>query len=59
LKDRREIASVARATPAPGRELSFLEQIVGNLGKFNNGGGETRGGGGGGRPPGPAPQSQE
>jgi outer membrane protein assembly factor BamE (lipoprotein component of BamABCDE complex) len=58
LRDGREVASVAGATPAPGRELSFLEQIVGNLGKFNNAGGET-GGAGGGRPRGPNPQSQE
>jgi outer membrane protein assembly factor BamE (lipoprotein component of BamABCDE complex) len=58
LKDGREINPVARATPAPGRELSFLEQIVGNLGKFNNAGAET-GGGGGGRGPGPNPQSEE
>ena len=59
LKDGQSIAPVARATPAPGRELSFLEQIVGNLGKFNNGGGETPSGASGGRLPGPNPQSQE
>src|SRR5271167_1176379 len=45
LKDGQEIAPVARATPAPGRELSFLEQIIGNLGKFNK---STGAGGGGG-----------
>ncbi|HUC12041.1 MAG TPA: outer membrane protein assembly factor BamE [Stellaceae bacterium] len=60
LRDGREIEPVARATPAPGRELSFLEQIIGNLGKFNGGGG----GGGGetgpeGRAPGPNPYSDE
>ena len=44
IDDGKEITPVARATPAPGRELSFLEQVIGNLGKFNNAGG---GGGGG------------
>jgi outer membrane protein assembly factor BamE (lipoprotein component of BamABCDE complex) len=48
LQDGREITPVARATPAPGRELSFLEQLIGNLGKFNGGGPSTGGGGGGG-----------
>ena len=57
LEDGREINPVARATPAPGRELTFLEQLIGNLGKFNNTGGGTGSGGGGGRLPGPSPQS--
>ena len=35
LDDGKEIEPVARTTPAPGRELSFLEQLVGNLGRFN------------------------
>jgi len=39
LVDGKEVVPVARATPAPGRELSFLEQLVGNLGKFNSTGG--------------------
>jgi outer membrane protein assembly factor BamE (lipoprotein component of BamABCDE complex) len=39
LQDGKEITPIARATPAPGRELSFLEQLIGNLGKFNSGGG--------------------
>lgn len=58
LKDGKDVVPIARATPAPGRELSFLEQLLGNLGKFNGGGG----GGGtssGGRAPGPNPQSEE
>jgi len=48
LEDGKEITPVARATPAPGRELSFLEQLIGNLGKFNadSGGGGGSGGGG-------------
>jgi hypothetical protein len=54
LEDGKEVTPVARATPAPGRELSFLEQLIGNLGKFN-GSGESGGGGGGGRAPGPSP----
>lgn len=43
LNDGQEITPVARATPAPGRELSFLEQVIGNLGKFNSGAGGTGG----------------
>jgi outer membrane protein assembly factor BamE (lipoprotein component of BamABCDE complex) len=58
LADGKSIQPVARATPAPGRELSFIEQIIGNLGKFNGGGGggET---GPASRAPGPAPYSNE
>jgi len=48
LEDGKEITPVARATPAPGRELSFLEQLIGNLGKFNGAGPSSGGGGGGG-----------
>lgn len=53
LEDGKEITPVARATPAPGRELSFLEQLIGNLGKFN--GSEGGSSSGGGRPQGPNP----
>jgi outer membrane protein assembly factor BamE (lipoprotein component of BamABCDE complex) len=35
LEDGRLIDPVSRKTPAPGKELSFLEQLVGNVGKFN------------------------
>jgi outer membrane protein assembly factor BamE (lipoprotein component of BamABCDE complex) len=38
-KDGRAIVPVARTTPAPGRQLSFMEQIIGNIGKFNSAGG--------------------
>ena len=38
LKDGREISPAPGATPAPGRELTFLEQIIGNVGRFNKGG---------------------
>ena len=34
-KTPRDIQPVARTTPAPGKELSFLEQLIGNFGKFN------------------------
>jgi outer membrane protein assembly factor BamE (lipoprotein component of BamABCDE complex) len=36
LDDKREIQPVARATPTPGREMSFMEQLFGNLGRFNS-----------------------
>jgi len=43
LNDARDIEPAPGATPAPGRELTFLEQIVGNVGRFtkssNSGGG--------------------
>ena len=58
LQDGVEVTPVARATPAPGRELSFLEQLLGNLGKFNGSGSRSSGGGGGsggGTPQGPSP----
>src|SRR5215467_10449259 len=48
LEDGKEITPVARATPAPGRELSFLEQVIGNLGKFNSAGGASSGSNGSG-----------
>jgi outer membrane protein assembly factor BamE (lipoprotein component of BamABCDE complex) len=38
LKDGREIEPAPGATPAPGRELTFLEQVLGNLGRFNSSG---------------------
>ena len=40
LKDGREIEMAPGATPAPGRELTFVEQVLGNIGRFNRG---TRG----------------
>lgn len=61
LHDGREVTPVARATPAPGRELSFLEQLIGNLGKFNSasgGGGAAGGGSGGGGTNGPNPHGE-
>jgi outer membrane protein assembly factor BamE (lipoprotein component of BamABCDE complex) len=35
LKDARNIEPAPGATPAPGRELTFLEQVLGNIGRFN------------------------
>ena len=35
LKDAREIEMVARVTPTAGKELTVLEQILGNIGKFS------------------------
>jgi len=55
LEDGKEVTPVARATPAPGRELSFLEQLIGNLGKFNGSSGSSASGGGGGTQQGPKP----
>ena len=49
LKDGREIEPAPGATPAPGRELTFLEQVLGNIGRFYNTGSS---GGGGQRSPG-------
>jgi outer membrane protein assembly factor BamE (lipoprotein component of BamABCDE complex) len=46
LKDGRDIEPAPGATPAPGRELTFLEQVLGNIGRFSKGGGGGSGGGG-------------
>lgn len=36
--DAKEVTMVGRATPSPGSEASFLQQLLGNVGKFNAGG---------------------
>jgi outer membrane protein assembly factor BamE (lipoprotein component of BamABCDE complex) len=36
LADGTPITPAPGATPAPGRELSFLEQLIGNIGRFGN-----------------------
>jgi outer membrane protein assembly factor BamE (lipoprotein component of BamABCDE complex) len=68
LRNGEEITPVARTTPAPGKHLTFIEQVVGNLGKFNgtSGGSEAGSGGAGSsgegpsvRSPGPNPYSDE
>jgi outer membrane protein assembly factor BamE (lipoprotein component of BamABCDE complex) len=37
-EDSRPVDVVARATPSPGSDASFLQQLLGNVGKFNTGG---------------------
>jgi outer membrane protein assembly factor BamE (lipoprotein component of BamABCDE complex) len=43
LQDGEKIQPVARVTPSPGRELTFTEQLIGNIGKFNSPAGSTTG----------------
>jgi outer membrane protein assembly factor BamE (lipoprotein component of BamABCDE complex) len=60
MADGRSIEPVPGATPAPGRELTFLEQIMGNVGRFSgSGSGSGSGGGGGGERQGPNPQDDK
>ena len=46
LKDANVITPNPNATPAPGREYTFLEQLIGNFGKFNSGAEDSGGKGG-------------
>ena len=34
MADAQNISPAPGATPAPGRELSFMEQLIGNIGRF-------------------------
>lgn len=36
--DGRDISVVSRTTPSPGSEASFLQQLLGNVGRYNVGG---------------------
>jgi outer membrane protein assembly factor BamE (lipoprotein component of BamABCDE complex) len=36
LDDNRQIAMNPRTTPAPGKELTLIEQLLGNFGRFSN-----------------------
>lgn len=36
--DARDVAVVSRSTPSPGSEASFLQQLLGNVGRYNVGG---------------------
>lgn len=36
LKDGRQIAFVERETPTKGKEITFIEQTIGNFGRFNS-----------------------
>jgi outer membrane protein assembly factor BamE (lipoprotein component of BamABCDE complex) len=38
LKDGHTVAMAPGETPAPGRQLTFFEQLIGNIGRFNSGG---------------------
>jgi outer membrane protein assembly factor BamE (lipoprotein component of BamABCDE complex) len=38
LKDSKSLTPNPDTTPAQGREFTFLEQLIGNFGKFNNAG---------------------
>lgn len=49
LQDGNDVTVVARTTPTPGRELTFLQQLLGNVGRFPGAGG---GAAGAARPPG-------
>jgi outer membrane protein assembly factor BamE (lipoprotein component of BamABCDE complex) len=56
MQDAQLITPNPNATPAPGREFSFIEQLIGNFGKFSGkgpGGGAAGGGAGGGPGGGP------
>lgn len=44
LKDAQSVTPNPDATPAQGREFTFLEQLLGNFGKFNNSKASTPGG---------------
>jgi outer membrane protein assembly factor BamE (lipoprotein component of BamABCDE complex) len=35
LEDGKPIDPVTRKTPSPGKELTFLDQLIGNIGRFN------------------------
>ena len=37
LEDGQEVEFVSRQTPTLGREMTFLEQMLGNIGRFNPG----------------------
>jgi len=42
-----QVSVISRTTPSPGTEASFLQQLLGNVGRFNaTGAGGPRGGGG-------------
>lgn len=41
MKDAENISPAPGETPAPGRHLTFLEQLIGNMGRFNSGSSDT------------------
>jgi len=40
-EDSKDVSVVSRATPSPGSDASFFQQLLGNVGKFSTGGGTT------------------
>jgi outer membrane protein assembly factor BamE (lipoprotein component of BamABCDE complex) len=46
-EDSLPVSVIARKTPSPGTEASFMQQLLGNIGRFNPTGGLSPGGGGG------------
>ncbi|HWI29100.1 MAG TPA: outer membrane protein assembly factor BamE [Stellaceae bacterium] len=48
LNDRVAVEPNPNATPAPGRELTFMQQLIGNFGRFSSDQPTTPGGGTGG-----------
>ena len=53
LKDQADampVSVIARTTPSPGTEASFLQQLLGNIGKFVPGGSSPSAGGGAPKP---------
>ena len=56
-EDSRSVDVVSRTTPSPGSEASFLQQLLGNVGRFSTGGlSASRSPGGSGANPASAPQ---
>lgn len=47
-QDAKSVAMVARATATPGSDSTFMQQLLGNIGRFTPGGLSGLGGGGGG-----------
>ena len=45
MEDRQMVTPNPKATPAPGREFSFIEQLLGNFGKFAGSGSGSGAGG--------------
>ena len=46
--DAKPVSVIARTTPSPGSESSFMQQLLGNVGRFSAAGLPGSGGGGGG-----------
>ena len=53
LDDAKSVAMASGATPSPGSEASFMQQLLGNVGRFTAGGASSTLGTGGSAPTGP------